>query len=43
LSRTESVTLLIVHEASAFPYLFYKYAIERAAAGLEASVRPDLA
>jgi len=25
------------------PYLFYEYAIERAAAGLEASVRPDLA
>jgi len=38
-----SRTLLIVHEANALPYLFYEYAIERAAAGLEASVRPDLA
>jgi len=32
LSRTESVTLLIVHEANALPYLVYEYAIERAAA-----------
>jgi broad specificity phosphatase PhoE len=65
LSRTEPVTLLVVHEfalrhiaaaattssslssfpafANGFPYLFDERAIERAAAGLEAWARSDLA
>jgi broad specificity phosphatase PhoE len=66
LSRTEMVTLLVVHEfalrhiaaaattssasqsfrpsfANALPYLFDECAIERAAAGLEASAQSDLA
>jgi hypothetical protein len=65
LSRTETVTLVVVHEfalrqiaaaaatrssltpqppfANAVPYLFGERAVERAAAGLEALARSDLA